>query len=283
VGKRSFFVLIALFFICLVACQSRPDCESVLATATASASATGTPAPLTELQAQNQWQSSQHANSFVEDGANSNSSCARCHSPLDWQPVSDELPASWQLAGLSGVDQGFTISESEWSAIACEVCHPHKVEGIFDEIAWLAIPPLMDYQDITDARSLCMKCHLQEGEQNHKSLIFKGVHQDHLCTDCHDAHSARASCTSGCHQPFAQECEEIQTHDKPHSDVTCSACHDALGLTIGWNEDIEKWDTFIGGDPREMEDAEPFTSHAIELEVDCDRCHAPGDHPWDPK
>jgi hypothetical protein len=282
VNKRFFIIMIASM-ISLVACQSRPDCESVFATATASAVASGTPAPQTVRQVEEQWRTSQHAQSYVDDEGNSNSSCARCHAPFEWQPLSNELPDSWQQAGLSGVEEGFTIAQSEWSAVGCEVCHPKAAEEIYDEIAWLAIPPLMQYEENSDASLLCVQCHLEQAQHDHQDLILSGVHQELTCTDCHDPHSGVASCSSGCHQPFAQECESIETHDKPHSQATCSACHDALGLAIGWNEDLEKWDTFVGGDPRQVEDAQPFTSHALALEVDCDRCHAPGDHPWDPR
>jgi hypothetical protein len=121
-------------------------------------------------------------------------------------------------------------------------------------------------------------------DNDHIPFIFEGVHAEQYCIDCHDAHNGSATCgSSTCHQTFGQECIAIETHDKPHSEVTCGGCHDGLGLPIGWNEVIGKWDTFLGGDPRIDQDARPINSHSIVREVDCDRCHSPGDHPWDPK
>jgi hypothetical protein len=112
----------------------------------------------------------------------------------------------------------------------------------------------------------------------HRAVTLGANHAELDCTACHEAHDGSASCTgSGCHEPFAAECEPPQTHDKPHAQVSCSACHDAQGLEIIWNEGTAKWDTAVAYREGELR---PYTSHNLALEVDCDRCHEPGNHPW---
>ena len=281
--QRRLYLLALLLVLGALGCQKRPSCESVEATATAAAIATGTPISLTVEQVEQRWEQGTHSRTYSKDEDNGNSSCARCHAPLEWQPVTDELPDSWLQAGLTGLTAPIEIAESEWSAVSCEVCHPQPREAIDGEIAWLEVPPLATYKQVDSSAQLCGNCHLAEQPEDHTALLFEGVHMELACTDCHDPHDGSATCgTSTCHQPFAIECEVIETHDRPHSVVTCSGCHDGLGLPIGWNEKQEKWDTFIGGDPQIDDDTRPYNSHFLVLEVDCDRCHAPGDHPWDP-
>lgn len=269
-------VIGALF--CLAGCESRPSCESVDATATVVASATGSKTVQAD-QVRERWQQGVHAQTYT---AGENSSCARCHAPLEWVPVLSERSQAWLELGLAGVGEPFHIPEAAWSNVSCEICHAQRMDEIDGEISWLAIPPLGLYEDVSSPRQLCSKCHVSEVEDGHTPLVYGGVHEDLGCSDCHDAHDGSASCGSRCHQPFAMECTQIETHDKPHSDVTCSGCHDGMDFAIGWNEERARWDTFTGGDPRVNREARPFTSHYIVLEVDCERCHAPGDHPWDP-
>jgi hypothetical protein len=281
---QGWLILVAVLALGLSSCQRRPSCESEDATATVAALATRTPVSLNADQVEQLWTQGVHADTFVEDEEGRNSSCARCHAPMHWQPLSSELPTSWAQNGLTGLSTQIHISESDWSQISCEICHPQVREDVDGEIGWLEIPPMAIYMDVDTSSQLCGYCHLAETNKDHIPFRFEGVHAQLSCIDCHDAHDGSASCgTSTCHQPFAQECIEIETHDKPHSEVTCGGCHDGLGLPIGWNEEIEKWDTFYGGDPRVERAARPFNSHNLVLEVDCDRCHAPGDHPWDPK
>lgn len=264
-------------------CQKRPSCESVEATLTAGASELDTPLLLTIEQIEVRWERSAHARIDRQAEDDGKSSCARCHAPLAWQPMVDELPDSWLRAGLTGQTTPKEFDTSEWSGVSCEICHPQSRAAIDGEIAWLEVPPLATYVRVDSSDQLCGKCHLVEQPESHGALHFEGVHEALSCTNCHDPHDGSATCaTSACHQPFAAECEAIETHDKPHSVVTCSGCHDGLGLPIGWNDKQERWDTFIGGDPQLADDARPFNSHFIILEVDCDRCHSPGDHPWDP-
>jgi hypothetical protein len=276
--------LIALLFsLGISGCQKRPSCESVEATATAATKTIATPIPLALGEIELRWEAGVHAQTYVVDEKGTNSSCAQCHAPIEWQPLSSELPPSWVQAGLKGLSVPAAIAEATWPGVACEVCHPQPRDQITGEIGWLSIPSKSMYEEMDTSTRLCQTCHLPDPGGDHTALVFEGVHSELTCTDCHDAHNGSASCgTTTCHQPFAEECEVIETHDKPHREVTCSGCHDGLGFPIGWNEERGKWDTFNGGDPLIEGQAKAFSSHALVLEVDCDRCHAPGDHPWDP-
>jgi hypothetical protein len=229
------------------------------------------------------WQEGPHADTYVVAEDKTNNSCARCHSPVNWTPSSEELPASWKVSQIDISPPTPLIAEVEWRNVGCDICHPGEKDQIRGEFAWLEIAPTGGYSDVDTSTVLCQKCHLAENVEGHESVIVESSHADLFCTDCHDAHSITATCSSAdCHEPFADECESIETHDKPHSEVTCSACHDGGESKINWNEDLGKWDTFRS-EGNEIEDEfKPFTSHNIVLEVNCDRCHEPGNHPWDP-
>ena len=279
---QRYWLIALLFSLGISGCQKRLSCESVEATATAAARMVGTPVPVALREIEMRWEAGVHAQTYVENETGANSSCAQCHAPLEWQPLSSELPPAWVQAGLKGLSAPIAIAESNWPDVGCEVCHPQPRDQITGEISWLSIPSKSIYELRDTSSHLCLTCHLPAPGGDHTPLVFEGVHSELTCTDCHDAHDGSASCgTTTCHQPFAEECEAIETHDNPHRVVTCSGCHDGLGLPIGWNEEQEKWDTFTGGDPQIASEADVFSSHALVLEVDCDRCHAPGDHPWD--
>jgi hypothetical protein len=229
------------------------------------------------------WQEGPHADTYVVAEDQTNNSCAKCHSPMNWNPTSEELLTSG-MGNQIEIDLTTPLTdEVEWNKVGCAVCHPGEKDQIKGDFAWLESAPTGDYSEVDSSTALCQKCHLLEEVEGHHSLYVEGSHSEFVCTDCHDAHSTAATCSSaGCHEPFAAECESIETHDKPHAEVTCSACHDCGEPQIKWNEEHQAWDTFrlsSEGNPMEYK---PYTSHNLALEVDCDRCHAPGDHPWDP-
>lgn len=229
------------------------------------------------------WEAGPHADTYVVSMDNTNSSCARCHSPMNWTPTSEEIPASWTARLIDTETGPLLISKMEWANVDCQICHNVEKGQIIGEIAWLEIAPQGIYSEVDTSTALCQKCHLAEGVEGHEAVMVESSHADFLCADCHDAHSTIASCSSaGCHEPFAEECESIETHDKPHSEVTCNACHDGGESKIDWNEELGKWDTFLSEGNAITDEFKPFTSHNVVLEVNCDRCHAPGDHPWDP-
>ncbi len=282
-NNSATFAFIGVLCMIISGCASRPSCESVEATVKAATQADESYEAIDRALVEQRWQAGVHADSFVVSATGVNSSCARCHAPLAWQPLQDELPMRWASLNLSGLRTGQKIAEAQWPQIGCKVCHPGEHEQGNREIALLDVAPLDLYIEVRSSSHLCRQCHLSVVEGEHVPLVIGGVHEELECSDCHDVHDGAATCgESSCHQTFAQECIPIETHDKPHASITCWGCHDGLQLPIGWNEDKEMWDTFFGGDPRNEPSARPIASHSLTLKVDCDRCHAPGDHPWDP-
>jgi hypothetical protein len=80
-----------------------------------------------------------------------------------------------------------------------------------------------------------------------------------LCLKCHGE----------CHEVLAS----IPGHDEDHQAVSCMACHDADGLPVGPDEQEGIWVTSL------EQAGAPYTSHNVQLEAPCDRCHYPG-NPW---
>ena len=46
--------------------------------------------------AQQGWEISAHASSFVVDNEGNNNPCSRCHAPMNWMPTLDDIPESCQ-------------------------------------------------------------------------------------------------------------------------------------------------------------------------------------------
>jgi len=270
---------------CLAGCGSkaRPECATEVAPSEGEAGITdlviaATASPLDTDQVQILWEAGPHAHSQVFENATQDVSCARCHAPESWTPAAREVPASWSQAGVS-LASLTASAQPVWSPVGCAVCHSGDPETIEGEIAWLDVPSALLYSAVETSTELCQKCHLAGEVEDHLSIVVSGSHQEMSCTDCHAPHDTTASCTgSGCHEVFAAECEPIETHDKPHKEASCAACHDADGLAIDWNESDQVWDTVV---PSSMEgEYRTYASHALILEVACERCHEPGNHPW---
>jgi hypothetical protein len=258
----------------LTACggSRRPPCEP---TPNGDDSAAANPAstPQSPEEIRTLWDSGAHADTQVLREDDQNEDCATCHDRSNWIPGQISSSAVRSILASSPA----TDTNSDEGAVTCENCHVGEPgEG---EIAWLADPQMGEYDEISGPTQICKKCHLENGYEGHLGIFVMGPHDDFECVECHDSHDTTSSCTaSGCHSPFAQECEPIQTHDNPHAEVTCSACHDATGMQIAWNEEHSAWDTFT--EVSEDAAARFVTSHQLALEVDCDRCHEPGNHPW---
>jgi hypothetical protein len=183
-------------------------------------------------------------------------------------PEEGALPAKWLQAGVDPA--GLTpVSPADSSPIGCAICHQGQPEEIEGEIAWLEVPPALVYSPVQTSTELCEKCHQAGDVEGHLSIKVSGSHLEMTCTDCHDPHDTAANCT---------ECEPVETHDKPHSEASCAACHDADLLPIDWNERDQVWDTVIRSTADES--YRTYASHALILEVACERCHEPGNHPW---
>lgn len=239
-----------------------------------------------------------------------NTWCARCHSPQNWDPeatvgkppncFSCKFPADKEVRVADGND---LIPKEEWVGIPCETCHEVDANGIASaEIAWLN-PITKEHMEVKTPTELCEKCHTTTtnnlfGSAVVHKIYFGSAHLNYAgfinettppqyCTDCHDPHSQEPKQCVDCH-----EIDEA-THSKGQyavmkDSVTCMACHDAapdwkmqtpseIAWSVGPYGENGQWvsiDATLDGDG--VPANTPMTSHAIQGEVVCTRCHFDG-------
>lgn len=220
------------------------------------------------------WEASPHANTYVLDEAGTNSTCARCHAPLDYVPSMDDMPASCAACKFEVDDPPPTLAETDWESIPCNICHRVKKGVVDPEYTWLSVPPIDEYADVESTTELCLNCHIQVDIPGHETPDLATAHADFTCTQCHDAHSTTAiSCASGdCHADTTNSSTAIPGHDEAHLAVPCWVCHDAAGLAAGLDEN-ENWVTLMDVA------STPYVSHNIIKETLCERCHFLN-NPW---
>jgi hypothetical protein len=232
---------------------------------------TPTESPTTDEDMRARWVASPHAEWLRLPDPEYEPDCMQCHAPLAILDVE-------QASGQSLSDKADESSPEP----ACLLCHPQTTGEHKQDVAWLIDADSAKYEPVATIDESCRGCHVADGVDGHLFIQLEGVHADFLCTDCHDPHTAEAGCSDhGCHQPFRAECEPIQTHDKPHAAASCSACHASGEVEIGWDEDRQVWESFYAVEAEGLIELESHTSHDLDLEVVCERCHTPGDLPWD--
>jgi hypothetical protein len=228
------------------------------------------------------WQSSAHADSYVLSTAGKNDTCARCHSPVEWLPGPEDIPESCLTCKFDVDIPDPVISEEDWEHVPCKTCHKVKDGEVEPEYVWLDIAVIEEYIDVGSPSELCDKCHEVSEQPDHKPAIT--LSEDHVdldCTECHDPHSTAVNCSgSDCHPDVLAADEPTAGHDEDHSIVTCLACHDADNLQIGPDEESGEWVTFIEVTRNGDGGLVPHSSHSIQLEVECERCHYT-ENPWD--
>ncbi len=280
-GGASLGVAIILCAIVLAGCSAEAESQDPAPTTAGSTAAPGvveTISPGAESDpdmSEALWSESPHASTFVVDENGQNSTCARCHAPVNWVPGMDDMPASCSTCKFEVDPPPPYIEETDWTAVECKVCHELNKKGeVEDGYAWLEIAAIEEYAEVSSPEELCAKCHTNEALAGHLAVSVAGDHLGYACTACHDAHSAAASCgETGCH-PAIDAGEPILGHDEDHVQVDCVACHDASSLTVGIDPETALWSTYLDGG---LEQA--FYSHDTQLGVDCQRCHFEG-NPW---
>lgn len=213
-------------------------------------------------------------------GKGPNTFCAHCHSPLDWDPMAHpDPPPNCVSCKFEFEDEARIavsnplIPEADWHGITCAVCHVGEDEQVNPELAWFDAE-VDGYETVANPGELCEKCHRDTETLRHQRDLT-GVHADFQCTQCHQAHSVRASC-SDCH---TLDQDHLGT-DIAHAYIDCTACHDASGMQVGPREDGLVWTSFRTVALLGRESSEPYQSHSLQRMVDCTRCHFP-DNPWD--
>lgn len=241
------------------------------------------------------WSNSPHADTYADQS--SNTYCAKCHSPSNWNVD-------------SSAEKAITVSKGEWQDIPCETCHETNGEEVSSSVAWWE-QTTGHYQTVTSSDELCNKCHSDTEPHNNQITLENSIHSGFGCVSCHDPHSATASCSS-CHADIRPEssippatpsggvhpnngafcgganCHPAATqaalsnfsiHGAVHASVSCVACHDASGMDVGPSEALGTWVTFKAMEADGTKTLEPQASHIIQASVDCNRCHFP-ENPW---
>lgn len=273
--------IISTFVIILCACQDNPLTVHITVTPSVSLhppEVTPTPVPDSDTgkqfrDVQNAWENSPHANNLQ-------------HNPLLPQETNEK--------------------------IRCDQCHESKSGVISATIAWWN-PETQAYESVPDSNTLCQKCHADISASTHQGDSNSLAHQGFECIDCHEPHSTAASCSnSTCHANILQiddqppatpigghpdegnpfcggpSCHPAATQaaSKPHSihgfahaGVTCVACHDASGLQVGRHQIGGLWVTWRMISEGGSSLTEPYSSHSIQIKIDCKRCHY-SNNPW---
>ena len=282
---RLRWVLVLAILIASSGCQSTPDAvQGAQPTDEAPVSpgqSTAKPAEPEQagsatIPAEQLWQSGPHAQTFVVTEGGRNSDCARCHAPVNWVPSMDDIPESCLTCKFEIDPPPPLIPEEEWIHVDCIVCHRVDKDEVDPAYAWLAIAPIEEYEEVSSASELCLKCHAGDSVVDHFAVTVGGAHARMECTECHDSHDGRASCTdSSCH---VEADEPAAGHDPEHEAVACVACHDSGELAVSPRPDDGLWITWTiteSGEP-----AREFSSHNTVMEAPCERCHFV-DNPWE--
>jgi hypothetical protein len=238
--------------------------------------------------AEAEWLLSSHSDTY-DQGMGANTTCARCKSPLNWNPDSESYLESLDCFSCKRVpgeerpnlEGGEPISEENWKDINCDICHIPVGDSVSVEIAYWN-QAISGYEPVDNVMELCAKCHegihgFEVVEEQHSSPAHKGWE----CTTCHGPHGAPSSCED-CHDP--QESRGVFEHNR-HEMVNCTACHDAGDLIIMQDEDpgSKHFGQFIP--VRFAHTLTSWPSHNISSEISCERCHHPnmvGDPAVDP-
>lgn len=239
----------------------------------------GTPASPEDLaQARHEWEQSAHADTY-DAGMGANTTCARCKAPQNWDPLNNAVAESLDCASCKRVPgaprpelvSGVPVAQSDWQNIGCEICHQPAGDAFTREIAFWN-QALGRYEAVASSTELCAKCHEgQHGFRVTEEQDESRAHQGWECTRCHGPHGSPILCTD-CHDPSVGK--GIEEHSR-HTNVDCTACHDAGGLSIWLDQDpaSRHYGKYI---PLRFAHAlTSWPSHNQQLQVRCVRCHHP--------
>ena len=256
------------------------------------------------------WEIGPHSADY-DLGKGPNTMCTRCHSPQNWIPgsktsappncVTCKFPFDAELRIAPSFAEGGMdlVTEEQWVGITCAQCHEVDENGTASaELAWLA-PITLTYETLNSPNELCTKCHAtpsgtQAGSQglsaDHLITLGGSAHLNYsgewpqadrpqYCTDCHNAHSGETTQCVDCHTNTADSHTKVAPM---MGTVTCMACHDASGASVGRAGEGGDFTTILtspgrGGGPDTVSE---IISHSIVYQVACNRCHFEG-NPWE--
>ncbi len=225
-----------------------------------------------------EWSLSQHADTY-DLGMGANTTCARCKSPMNWDPNSPALEAAQDCASCKRIPGaprpellgGEEVLQNEWKNIGCEICHQPIGDSYRTGISFWDQAGRR-YEPVESVGELCAKCHEgQHGFEVVEEQQESPAHNQWECTLCHGAHGAPSACI---------DCHDLDTasgkvEHEQHPSVNCTACHDHGGLSIWLDAEpaSENYGEYI---PRKFAHTlTSWPSHNLAKEVDCLRCHHP--------
>ena len=138
-GSAARGMAIILWAIVFAGCSSADEIPDPAPTTAGSTSAPGiaeTISPRAEPDpdmSEALWAESPHASTFVVDDVGQNSTCARCHAPVNWIPGMDDMPASCSTCKFEVDPPPPYIEETDWTAVECKVCHELNKKGEVEE------------------------------------------------------------------------------------------------------------------------------------------------------
>lgn len=228
--------------------------------------------------AQREWAQSAHADTF-DRGMGANTTCARCKSPKNWDPLNAAIEASQDCAAckrIAGAARpelagGAPVSQSEWQNVSCDVCHVPVGDSYSTQIVFWN-QSTRRYDPVANATALCAHCH--EGQHGFEVVAEQTAsvaHRGWDCTACHGPHGLPAQCID-CHDPASGP--GAGDHAE-HPGVNCTACHDAGRLSVWLDPDpaSRHFDTYATR--RFAHTLTSWPSHNLARQVDCKRCHHP--------
>jgi len=233
-----------------------------------------------ELQAaREEWLQSAHDETY-DQGMGADTTCARCKSPMNWDP-SQELAAleardcgsCKRIPGATrpALQSGVAVPEADWQDISCSICHIPAGDSFYKSVAYWN-QQLGEYEPVENTTELCAKCH--EGQHGFEVIAEQEgtlAHRNMTCTECHGAHGLTSRCTD-CHDPT--QGPGAPEHAR-HPSVNCTGCHDRSGLTIWQEPDIasKHYEQYITR--RFAHTLTSWPSHNLSKDVFCQRCHHP--------
>ncbi|MEW6717353.1 MAG: hypothetical protein AB1345_07615 [Chloroflexota bacterium] len=279
-NERRAYIAVILILVVLFVLAVRASAAPPISAPLFPITPTGQIATEAELTiARDEWAQSAHADTY-DNGMGANTTCARCKSPLNWDPSQDiaqqealdcnackRIPGAPRPELLSGV----AVSEFEWQNIGCEVCHIPAGDSYYTGIAFWD-QASGQYQEVGSVMELCAHCH--EGQHGFKVIeeqMLSKVHVNMQCTECHGTHGAPSTCTD-CHDPTTGR--GASDHAR-HLNVNCTACHDAGGLSIWLETDPQSPHLGEYITRRFAHTLTSWPSHNLQLESRCERCHHP--------
>lgn len=225
-----------------------------------------------------EWSQSAHAETY-DNGLGANTTCASCKSPMNWDPQSEAVEAAHDCASCKRIPGaprpdlagGVAVAQADWKNINCAVCH-RPVGDSFEKSVSFWNQAQGEYEPVDSVSELCGKCHAgRHGFEVIEEQETSPAHQGWECTRCHGPHGSPSRC-SDCHNTNTGKgaVEHLR-----HTQVNCTACHDAGGLPI-WLETIQNTRHYGQFIPlRFAHTLRSWPSHNLQLNVRCQRCHHP--------